>query len=329
MQESDSFLTDIKNLEQQLVKSPDSLCFAKLSEVFLKAGLIDDALQVARQGVKKHPRYLSGQRALSLASYAKGLNDEALAALKLLTEALPEDISSQKLLGQLLVEAGDLDAARQVLHAALEFSPDDVELRVELESLEQSVEMTKSTFEDDEEIIEDLEVWEGDELGYESQALKATSSQNGLLGSGSDPLSTSTLAELYVKQGFIDKALGIYQVILADNPDDRLIAERVAALEALEAHQAKPDSAVEGSFEEDPDDEPLSSIPFESLFKKAAPAPLPEYNETSSLEARQNFAYSSDGMVDAPVVPSQATADSALSTLYGWLDNIRRIKSCH
>ena len=83
MQETASFWTEIKVLEDQLTKTPDALCFARLSEVYLKMGLADDALHVARRGVNLHPRYLSGLRALALACHAKGLNEESLAALLL------------------------------------------------------------------------------------------------------------------------------------------------------------------------------------------------------------------------------------------------------
>jgi len=70
MQDSESFWTDIKTLEEQLANSPDSFCFARLADVYLKVGLVDDALHTARRGVAKHPCYLSGQRALSLACHA-------------------------------------------------------------------------------------------------------------------------------------------------------------------------------------------------------------------------------------------------------------------
>ncbi|MDD2898123.1 MAG: hypothetical protein PHI31_05355, partial [Desulfuromonadaceae bacterium] len=159
MRDSASFWTDIKNLEEQLAKSPDSYCFARLSGVYLKVGLIDDALHCARQGVHKHPGYLSGQRALALACYAKGLNDEALTALQLVTKAMPEDISSQKLLGRLSADGGNRAAAFRAFRTALEFAPDDDECRIELESLERSAgsfEVTLEADEDDEEIIEDL-----------------------------------------------------------------------------------------------------------------------------------------------------------------------------
>ncbi|MEI7817338.1 MAG: hypothetical protein WCI45_09130, partial [Desulfuromonadales bacterium] len=78
MQDSASFWTDIKAFEDQLASLPDSFCFAKLSDVYLKVGLIDDALHVARRGCMIHPRYLSGLRALSEACHAKGLDNEAI-----------------------------------------------------------------------------------------------------------------------------------------------------------------------------------------------------------------------------------------------------------
>jgi len=47
-----------------------------------------------------------------------------------------------------------------------------------------------------------------------------------------DPLMTGTLAELYVSQGFTDKAAGIYRDILATEPGNNTAAARLAELEA-------------------------------------------------------------------------------------------------
>lgn len=49
---------------------------------------------------------------------------------------------------------------------------------------------------------------------------------------GRDPLKTGTLAELYVSQGFTDKALAIYRDILADEPGNTTAAARIAELES-------------------------------------------------------------------------------------------------
>jgi tetratricopeptide (TPR) repeat protein len=331
MQESASFWTDIKNLEEQLAKSPDSLCFARLSEVYFKVGLVDDALHVARQGVKKHPRYLSGQRALSLACHAKGLNDEALAALQLVTEALPEDVSSQKLLGRLLIETGNQGAAVQALRTALEFAPDDVECRIELESLGRSAEVPESTLEpydDDGEIIEDLEILEEDEVLEDGQPESEPRFQPPLSEADTvalqhhDPLSTGTLAELYVRQGFINKALEIYRAILADNPADRVTAKRIVELGALEPG---PGEAV---YTYEAEDEPGSDMSSEAFFQETRPEALSQSAGVSAFESQHPGTDVFPLEDNTPVVLPKGVADNALSTLDGWLENIRRIKSC-
>jgi tetratricopeptide (TPR) repeat protein len=300
MQDSASFWTDIKNLEEQLAAAPDSFCFARLSEVYLKVGLVDDALHIARQGIQKHPRYLSGQRAFSLACHARGLDDEALAALQQVTEVAPEDVECQKLKGRLLAEAGNKDAAGLAFRTALEFEPDDVECRIELESLRQSatgggvapfLEMY-----DHDEIIEDLEILEEDEIEEETYLTAETPCPDVPFEAEipyslhHDPLTTGTLAELYVSQGFIQKALEIYRAIVADNPTDLATARRVADLEALEAGRAE--TATEDVTGE-------------------------KNSDTTRL------------MSSAPAVAQQQITADPLVILDSWLENIRRMKTCH
>ncbi|MDD2310702.1 MAG: hypothetical protein PHH91_14085 [Desulfuromonadaceae bacterium] len=336
MQESASFWSDIKNLEDQLATSPDSLCFARLSDVYLKVGLIDDALHVARQGTMKHPRYLSGQRALSLACHAKGLDEEALAALRLVTEALPEDVSSQKLLGRLFAEAGNRYAASQAFRTALEFAPDDVECRIELESLMPSAGGSESALEadDDEEIIEDLEMLEDDDIGekYQEEAViwsKETPSEPDILAVPHyDPLSTGTVAELYVRQGFTHKALDIYRAILADNPADYAISERVAELEALTAGPSEPDAEFDDTFEVEAEDDSVFSLQDTALLQKAEPVALPATDVISGFKTLQASADICRYDSSISLAPLQGIADNTLSTLDVWLENIRRIKSC-
>ena len=281
-QDNSSFWTDIKKFEEQLAKAPDSFCFARLSDVYLKVGLVDDALHTARQGIAGHPGYLAGQRALAMACHAKGLNDECLAALKLVTTAIPEDIEAQKMLGHLLADAGEQDAARLALQTALEFFPDDVECRVELESLEflkksappllYSYEESEEEIIEDIEILEELDVFEETDSDFDIVDEKPLPVTAPPAESHHDPLSTGTLAELYVKQGFIHKALEIYRSIQIDDPGNLAVSTRITELEQMDTIIA-----------------------------------------TENLSA---------------VVMPQGTADNALATLEGWLENIRRIKSC-
>lgn len=320
MQDSASFWTDIKNLEEQLANNPDSLCFARLSEIYLKVGLVDDALYSARLGVVKHPRYMSGQRALSLACHAKGLNDEALTALKVVTEALPEDISSQKLLGRLFAEAGARDAACQAFRTALEFAPDDIESRIELESLERSAE--------DQEMLEEIEILEDDQPESESLLQDAHPTPDTVSVPHHDPLSTGTLAELYVKQGFIHKALDIYRAILADNPADQIIGERVAELEAMESVASEPVAEYDETIEVESEEMPAFIMPAEAIIQKTEAVSSPEHEVVPEREKQHSSADVSGFGRGASPVLSQGVADNALAALDGWLENIRRIKTC-
>jgi tetratricopeptide (TPR) repeat protein len=353
MQEPSSFWTDIKTLEDQLAKTPDSFCFARLAEVYLKVGLVDDALHVARQGSGKHPGYLSGLRVLAQACHAKGLSGEAIAALQLVADALPEDVASQKLLGQLLVGSGDSQGACRAFSTALEFAPDDVESRIELESLQRTMGgatglaaiSLSDEFELEElDILDDLEIVDEDESEFVAESasklpLAADESAAFLqpveaapLSSSHDPLSTSTLAELYVQQGFIHKALEIYRAKLADNPLDQAVAVRISELELLDA---APVEAI--SYDDDVEDEDMGTGIHEAeSFAADLPEPaqevvaefIPEPAVAAPVVAEQLFAGFSNSEAAAAQVPRHGTADEAVATLEGWLENIRRIKSC-
>ena len=132
-----SFWSEIKSLDERLAREPDSFCFARLSETYLKVGLVTDALHTARQGVARHPGYLAGQRALAMACNASDLRDECLAILEQVTAAMPEDVEAQKLLAGLYIEAGDASAAVRTYSTVLDFRPDDVQSKLQMETLQQ------------------------------------------------------------------------------------------------------------------------------------------------------------------------------------------------
>jgi hypothetical protein len=61
------------------------------------------------------------------------------------------------------------------------------------------------------------------------------------------PVYTRTLAELYVKQGAVDRALGVLRHLSASDPDNRELADRIAQLEQPEQSDAsdEPEEEVE------------------------------------------------------------------------------------
>jgi len=326
-QDSGSFWTDIKAYEERLAANPDSFCFARLAEIYLKVGLTDDALHVARKGVTRHPGHIAGHRVLALACQAKGLTEECRSELELVVAAIPEDVEALKLLGRLYVGSGNDCAAIGALKTVLDLNPADEECRLELEAIEHSIsgavavgsEPAAGTpvvppecrdeefvaYDDEEEIIEELDILELDEGDLieeipedgEDEAEPDASVHH-------DPLSTTTLAELYVQQGFVAKALEIYRSILADDPANGVALARVAELAAAGASQEIPCGDAAGVTTGG--SEPVAYADGEARFE---PPPA------------------AAAVADAGLRPRGA-ADNALATLEGWLENIRRIKAC-
>jgi tetratricopeptide (TPR) repeat protein len=370
-----SFWSDIKALDERLARDPDSFCFSRLSEIYLKVGLIADALHTARSGVAKHPGYLAGQRALGMASYASGLHDECRVILEKVTAAMPEDVDAQKVLAILYVVAGDHASAMQTYRTVLDFKPDDAVCAAELETLTQggtpslSVAYparaeapfdTSVVASSADEIIDLTEIDIYEEPAEEVISVAAPLVESGATIGHHDPLSTLTLAELYEQQGFVSKALDIYRTILADNPDNAKILDRIAQ---LEGHEPVPENILEEEITEDYEDEsdyaepvadedvtaafesPVFEPALESSFEPDSsetvafddvPVPLEAHvfepvadvvePEVSVSEVQEYVPASLESVAFAPL--AHQSADNVVEILDGWLENIRRIKAC-
>ncbi len=72
----------IDDLRKRLEKDPGSRLFAQLAEELRKAGDLDDAIEVCRSGLKKHPAYASAHMTLGRALFDKGELAEARTELE-------------------------------------------------------------------------------------------------------------------------------------------------------------------------------------------------------------------------------------------------------
>jgi tetratricopeptide (TPR) repeat protein len=271
-QEGPSFWVDIKKYEDMLEKDPNSYCFAPLSELYRKIGMIDDSITIAKRGCELHPEYVGGYMALGRGYLEKGLNAEAREAFEKVVRVTPENLLAQRLLSKIYLDAGENLAAEGALKAILSQSPEDSESRMLLDSLirtktssdissgestnkdfeETSEPVTISdaefpTWEEPEEII-DLEgceiVEEGEfidelscgsedkfdygfDLDHEADSV-APSAQE--LQEKKDPLTTATLAELYLAQGYPKRALNIYRELAETDPENMDLKNRILEL---------------------------------------------------------------------------------------------------
>jgi tetratricopeptide (TPR) repeat protein len=140
---------------------------------------------------------------------------------------LPAEASPEPVVESPYWSAGPSDDAPRGVSA----DADSVDSLPGIASLGASVE------DDDESFADDLEESDADDAMAASM-----SSSDPLIGrtpsfipavseESSAAFVTETMAELYLQQGFYDEALSIYRQLLARNPADETLAERVRALE--------------------------------------------------------------------------------------------------
>ena len=328
--ESTSFWADIKKYEDLLSKDSRSYCFAPLSELYRKLGLLDDAVAVANRGIEAHPEYIGGFMALGRALFEQGNRDQAKTALEKVVLATPENLLAQRILSQLYQEEGNLSAAERALHLLVTFNPEDRESALALEVLRRSIPPAGETvplpatalFKTEESTVtEQAEVdftpdaeqpasspeSDGSNAGadYEVAEVPAAVDEHTLATgeppdaeAGIVPLATVTLAELYEGQGFFEKALEVYSDLLHKDPDNRLLQERVSQL--MVRRQTESDRGSDAAFGE------KSELPTAVL--------------------RQNVLSGEDSMSQFPRELEQN--DDVLGMLGLWLDAVRRRKEC-
>jgi tetratricopeptide (TPR) repeat protein len=339
-QEGPSFWVDIKKYEDMLARDPNSYCFAPLSELYRKLGLLDDAINVAKRGCEIHPDYVGGHMALGRAFFEKGMKEESRIALEKVVRVTPDNILAQRVLSQIYIDAGDIAAAEKSLRVILSLNPDDLESKILLSSLAKSTGAISQPLTEAQNPVaaivgkeiakEDGELFPGDEAApidlEDAEILEelveedvfvreeqADTSDLSFLKSerkeSLDPLNTVTLADLYASQGFLKRALTIYRELLDADPDNLELKWRLVELK----QKSDEDEAIarEHSLELDTfvsEDAELVTAPFAACLPTAGPeAGSPVAEVLTSGESA-----------------SAATEENVIHALERWLENIRR-----
>jgi predicted Zn-dependent protease len=106
---------------------PTSRVFAPLAEAYRKAGLTDEAIEIAREGLRVHPHFVGGRVALARALFDKDLFEEVAKELALVVQDAPDNLVAQRLLGESCLMLGRVAEALDAYKMLLFFSPHDPE----------------------------------------------------------------------------------------------------------------------------------------------------------------------------------------------------------
>lgn len=108
-------------------EDPGSRVFAPLAEAYRKAGLLDEAIEIAREGLRVHPGFVSGRVALARALFDKKLYSEVCDELRPVAQENPDNLVAQRLMAESSLMLGRVADALTAYKMLLYFSPGEAE----------------------------------------------------------------------------------------------------------------------------------------------------------------------------------------------------------
>ena len=118
----------IDELRRRIQKDPASIAFAQLGEELRRAGAFQEAVDVCRAGLARHPSYASARVTLGRALLELNDLDGADAELKQALKATPDNLSAVRARGDIFRRRGELEAALAHYRVALGLARNDPDL---------------------------------------------------------------------------------------------------------------------------------------------------------------------------------------------------------
>jgi tetratricopeptide (TPR) repeat protein len=117
-------------------QDPKSKVFAPLAEAYRKSKMLDEAFEIAFEGVQKHPHFPGGHLTLARVYLDLGKVEEASQHLKKTVELSPENILAQILLAESLLKLRKPKEALKSFKMVLFLNPNDERAQTQVRKLE-------------------------------------------------------------------------------------------------------------------------------------------------------------------------------------------------
>ena len=127
--------TRLDDLRRRIEKDPASIAFAQLAEECRRLGRHQEAVDICRHGLDRHPGYLSARVTLGRALLQLGQLDDAQQELDRVLQDAPQNLAALRALGDVCKRRGDLPQAMALFRTAIALAPNDPELERALAEL--------------------------------------------------------------------------------------------------------------------------------------------------------------------------------------------------
>lgn len=289
-------VAEITDLERKHAENPEGRYFVPLAKACRKAGGLARAETLLREGLIRHPDYLSAHIVLGWCLMDRDAASEAAGEFRHVLGIDPQNLIALRTLGEIAAAQGRDEEAEHWYRELLAVDPMNEDARAVLERIRPAPDSTagEPVAEQDEPVEEQDEFIELDPVVLEAErtgengrdfiAEAALESNDETLGGEdeSGEVVTETLADLYTRQGFHDRAAEVYRELLRRRGEDAELRRR---LDEVEAH-------LSGAGTESSPTEDLFADSFAQGFAgqprgsaEPAPAEMPEVSATPTIAA--------------------------------------------
>jgi len=129
----------LEDLRRRVEKDPASIAFAQLAEECRRLGRHQESIDICRDGLNRHPGYLSARVTLGRSLLHLGQLDEAEQELETVLQGAPENLAALRAMGDIYRRRDDIPHALAQYQAALRLAPGDPELERGIEELSEAL----------------------------------------------------------------------------------------------------------------------------------------------------------------------------------------------
>ena len=129
----------ILELRRRIQADPASIAFAQLAEECRRAGSNEEAAEICRAGLVRHPGYLSARVTLGRALIELGQLDAAKTELEIVVAGVPDNLAAIRGLAEILQRRGQMQEALGYYKRALDLARHDPDLEDTVERISQEV----------------------------------------------------------------------------------------------------------------------------------------------------------------------------------------------
>jgi tetratricopeptide (TPR) repeat protein len=203
---------DIRHLETRLAREPSSQAYAALADAYRRAGRVDEAIDLCRRGLERHPGYATARLILAKALVDREDVGGARAEVERFLEREPDHEPALRLAVECALRLADPRGALAHLRRLLALDPDDRTAQGQLRALE----------------VATGRAGPGGEAGGLWPVL------------GDDTYATVAFGDLCVAQGLLDEATAVFGRLVLRAPDHDIARTRLAELGRLRGQARRP-----------------------------------------------------------------------------------------